>query len=153
MFSTTFRTTRYALPFATRAFSVTSRASLARMSIVGRLGVTPEEVTTANDKSLVRFVVGSSYGKGDDRKTSWFRVASFVQGMQKEFLMSIPKGSLIYIDADARMESYTDNEGNKRSNLSLIARSPGNFDVISRPRVQEEGVETNEEGLVQEAHA
>ena len=35
--------------------------------------------------------------------------------------MNIPKGSLVYIDADARMDSYTDAEGNKKSNLSLIA--------------------------------
>lgn len=31
--------------------------------------------------------------------------------------------SLLYVDADARMETYTDAEGNKRSNLSLIART------------------------------
>jgi hypothetical protein len=30
--------------------------------------------------------------------------------------------SMLYVDADARMEVYTDNEGNKKSNLSLIAR-------------------------------
>lgn len=29
--------------------------------------------------------------------------------------------SLLYVDADARMDTYTDGEGNKRSNLSLIA--------------------------------
>lgn len=29
--------------------------------------------------------------------------------------------SLLHVDADARMETYTDAEGNKRSNLSLIA--------------------------------
>lgn len=71
--------------------------------------------------------------------------------------------SLIHVDADARMETFTDNEGIKRSNLSLIARmsslpylgspvltSPGNFDVISRPRYESQ-VETDEEGVVQDA--
>jgi hypothetical protein len=29
--------------------------------------------------------------------------------------------SLMYVDADARMESFTDKDGNPRSNLSLIA--------------------------------
>jgi single-stranded DNA-binding protein len=62
------------------------------MTIVGRLGVTPEEVTVSNDRTLVRYVVGSSFGKGEDKKTSWFRVASFVEGRQKEFLLSVPKG-------------------------------------------------------------
>jgi hypothetical protein len=62
------------------------------MSIIGRLGTAPEEVTVSNDRTLVRYVIGSSYGKGEDKKTSWFRVASFVQGPQKEFLMGVPKG-------------------------------------------------------------
>lgn len=119
MFATS--TLRAAPRASTRAFSNTARASLARMSIVGRLGVSPEEVSISNDRTLVRYVVGTSTGKGEDRKTSWFRVASFVQGAQKDFLLNVPKGSLVYVDADARMESYTDAEGNKKSNLSLIA--------------------------------
>ncbi|KAH6622300.1 ssDNA binding protein-like protein [Boeremia exigua] len=130
----------------TRAFSASPASQLARMTVVGRLGVAPEEVSISGDRTLVRYVIGSSYGKGEDKKTSWFRVASFVQGAQKEFLMGVPKGSLLYIDADARMEVFTDAEGNKRSNLSLVAR---NFDVLSRART-EEG-EANDEGLVQEA--
>lgn len=81
----------------------------------------------------------------------------------KRILLTIPPRSLLHVDADARMESFTDSEGNKRSNLSLIARklllsqlypgpilmSTGNFDVISRPRI-EEHTESNDEGIVQE---
>ncbi|KAH7348037.1 hypothetical protein BKA66DRAFT_447499 [Pyrenochaeta sp. MPI-SDFR-AT-0127] len=131
----------------TRAFSSTPASQVARMNLVGRLGVAPEEVPVSGDRTLVRYVIGTSYGKGEDKKTSWFRVASFVQGAQKDFLMNLPKGSLLYVDADARMETYTDAEGNKRSNLSLIAR---NFDVLSRPRT-DEATDANDEGLVQEA--
>ena len=47
--------------------------------------------------------------------------------------MNVPKGSLLYVDADARMESYTDSEGNKRSNLSLIARKISSHLVLCRP--------------------
>lgn len=56
------------------------------------LAVAPEEVTISGDRTLVRYVIGSSFGKGEEKKTSWFRVASFVQGAQKEFLMNVPKG-------------------------------------------------------------
>ncbi|CAO2649498.1 Nn.00g068830.m01.CDS01 [Neocucurbitaria sp. VM-36] len=134
-------------PAFARAFSSTPRSQLARMTVVGRLGVAPEEVTVSGDRTLVRYVVGTSYGKGEDKKTSWFRIASFVQGPQKDYLLSVPKGSLLYVDADARMETYVDAEGNKRSNLSLVAR---NFDVLSRSR-NDDAAETNDEGLVQEA--
>ncbi|KAF2638982.1 hypothetical protein P280DRAFT_430562 [Massarina eburnea CBS 473.64] len=143
MFAQTFRA---APRMSTRAFSTTPRAALARMSIVGRLGSAPEEINVANDRTLVRYVLGSSIGKGEDRRTSWFRVASFTVGPQRDFLLSLPKGSLLYVDADARMDTFTDNDGNKRSNLSLIAKS---FEVLSRPRVENgEASEAGDEGLV-----
>ncbi|KAK1915205.1 hypothetical protein P3342_003012 [Pyrenophora teres f. teres] len=149
MMSSTFRAAAR-VPISTRtfarSFSSTRPSQLARMTVVGRLGVAPEEVTVSGDRTLVRYVVGTNYGKGEEKKTSWFRVASFVQGAQKDFLMSVPKGSLLYVDADARMETYTDNEGNKKSNLSLVAR---NFEVLSRARTEE--LDANDEGLVQEA--
>ncbi|PSN70983.1 hypothetical protein BS50DRAFT_570394 [Corynespora cassiicola Philippines] len=146
MFSSTFRAApRLATAASTRAFSSTPRASLAKMTLVGRLGTAPEEVTISNEKTLVRYVIGSSYGRGEDKKTSWFRVASFVSGPQKDVLLNAPKGSLLWVDADARMETYTDTEGNKKSNLSLITRG---FEILSRPR-NDAIPETNEEGLVQ----
>ena len=79
-------------PRFTRAFSASPASQLARMTVVGRLGVAPEEITISGDRTLVRYVIGSSFGKGEEKKTSWFRVASFVQGAQKEFLMNVPKG-------------------------------------------------------------
>ena len=90
MFARTFRAA--AAPTATRAFSTTPRSALARMSIVGRLGTAPEEIVVSGDRTLVRYNVGTSHGRGENEKTSWFRVASFVQGAQKEFLMNVPKG-------------------------------------------------------------
>ncbi|EMD67731.1 hypothetical protein GGP41_007610 [Bipolaris sorokiniana] len=149
MFTSTIRTAVRAQPVTaafTRSFSSTRPSQVARMTVVGRLGVAPEEVTISGDRTLVRYVVGTSYGKGEEKKTSWFRIASFVQGAQKDFLMNVPKGSLLYVDADARMETYLDSEGNKKSNLSLVAR---NFDVLSRARSDEP--DTNDEGLIQEA--
>jgi hypothetical protein len=92
MFSSTFRTAAARAPASTRAFSSTRPSQLARMTVVGRLGVAPEEVTVSGDRTLVRYVVGTSYGKGEDKKTSWFRIASFVQGAQKDYLMNVPKG-------------------------------------------------------------
>lgn len=75
-----------------RTFSTTPRPQIARMTVVGRLGTAPEEVTVSGERTLVRYVIGTSHGKGDDKKTSWFRVASFVTGGQKDFLLGVPKG-------------------------------------------------------------
>jgi Single-strand binding protein family len=92
--SVAFRATR--LPTTTslsaRAFSSTALASAARMSIVGRLAAAPEEFTTANDRTLVRYALGTSYGKPENRKTSWFKITAFSEGAQKDFLLNLPKG-------------------------------------------------------------
>ena len=79
-------------PVFTRAFSSTPRSQLARMTVVGRLGTAPEEVTVSGDRTLVRYVIGTNYGKGEKQKVSWFRIASFVEGAQKDYLLNVPKG-------------------------------------------------------------
>ncbi|KAF2669168.1 single-strand binding protein family [Microthyrium microscopicum] len=118
-------------PMFRRAFSTTPRPNLARMQVIGRLGAEPELVATSTGKELVRYVVASSYGPSDDRKTSWFRVASFAEGGARDFLLSLQKGTLIHLDADARMSSYDDAEGQKKSNLSLVQRS---IEILARPK-------------------
>lgn len=91
------------------------------MTIVGRLAAAPEEVAISNDRTLVRYALGTSYGKQGEQKTSWFRIASFATGPQKDFLLNLPKGTLMYVEADARFETYEDKEGKPQSNLSLIS--------------------------------
>jgi hypothetical protein len=90
MFTTTFRAAR--LPLSTRAFSVSTRASMAHLNLSGRLGAAPEEVQTNSDRSIVRYAVATTHGRGENKKTSWFKIAAFPEGGQKEFLLSLPKG-------------------------------------------------------------
>jgi len=63
------------------------------MSIVGRLGAAPEAIETSSGRTLVKYSIASNSGKSDARKTSWFKVASFVDGgPQREYLMGLGKG-------------------------------------------------------------
>jgi hypothetical protein len=77
-----------------RAFSASARAaSVARMQLVGRLGGDPELITTAGGREVVRYTVATNYGPAEDRKVSWFRVASYLpEGPQRAFLLGIGKG-------------------------------------------------------------
>lgn len=90
--STFLRPTTRLAAAGTRTFSASAAARVARMTVVGRLGAAPEEVSVSGDRTLVRYVVGTNYGKKGEQKTSWFRVASFVEGAQKEYLLGVPKG-------------------------------------------------------------
>ncbi|EYE93088.1 single-stranded DNA-binding protein [Aspergillus ruber CBS 135680] len=127
---------------AARSFSTTSRRDLARMILTGRLGTEPELQATASGREVIRYVVASDYGRTQSRKTDWFRVASFPDSeSQKNFLLNLPKGSLVYVEADTSLRQYEDAEGKKNTQLSLVQR---NIDVLRRPFVRREEGENSE---------
>jgi hypothetical protein len=76
-----------------RAFSTSPANAFARLTVTGRLGAEPELQATASGQEVVKYVVGSSHGRPDNRQTSWFRVSSFVpEGSQRDYILSLPKG-------------------------------------------------------------
>lgn len=89
---------RRSLLSASRAFSTSAtRPSFAKMTIVGRLADTPELQATSTGQEILKYAVAASSGRGDNQKTSWFRVTSFIpEGPQRDFLTSLDKG---YVDS------------------------------------------------------
>ena len=79
-----------------RAFSTTAPNNLARMQIIGRLADTPEATPTSTGREMIRYALGVNAGARDEntgqRATNWYRVASFSEGPQRDFLLSLPKG-------------------------------------------------------------
>jgi hypothetical protein len=65
------------------------------MQLIGRLADQPELVPTSTGREISRFALGVSTGKQDEegnRPVSWFNIGSFVEGPQREYLLSLPKG-------------------------------------------------------------
>ncbi len=84
---------RFAL--SARAFSTTTPRTLAKMQMIGRLADQPEDTPTSTGTALTKFALGVSTGRKDEngnRGVSWFKVASFADGGQRELLLSLPKG-------------------------------------------------------------
>jgi len=80
-------------PRAVRAFSTTPTRPLAKIILVGRLGATPEVLTTASGKEIVKYSVAHSHGSRENRKTSWFNVVQIdPREGTRDFLASLPKG-------------------------------------------------------------
>ncbi|PNP42426.1 hypothetical protein TGAM01_v203630 [Trichoderma gamsii] len=121
---------------AARAFSTTSPRSIARITIVGNLADAPEAQVSGNDKEYVRYAVASNSGSKDNRTTSWFRVTGFVEGPRRDFLLGLAKGTLVYVEGDASISSYTDSNGQTRQGLSVIQR---HIEVLKRPSLPEQG--------------
>ncbi|KOS17650.1 Single-stranded DNA-binding protein RIM1 [Escovopsis weberi] len=119
-----------------RSFSTSSPRSLAKMSIIGNLVMTPEAQPTSTGREILRYMVASNSGPKENRQSSFFRVTSFAEGKSKEFLMSLPKGSLVFVEGDATMSSYQDASGNNRTSLNVVQR---HIEVLKRPSPPEQG--------------
>ncbi|RDW78448.1 hypothetical protein BP5796_06300 [Coleophoma crateriformis] len=113
---------RRAVPVGARAFSTsTARSSFAKMTIVGRLGDVPAIEATSTGREILKYVVGTNSGPKDNQKTSWFRVVSFMdEGPQRDFIASLDKGTLVYVEGDASMSSYQDENQKTRTSLSIV---------------------------------
>ncbi|GFP52254.1 hypothetical protein ACSS6W_003718 [Trichoderma asperelloides] len=139
MSSFLFRRATAATAGAARAFSTTSPRSIARITIVGNLADAPEAQvggSEQNPKEYIRYAVASNSGSKENRQTSWFRVTGFVDGPRKDFLLGLPKGTLVYVEGDASISSYQDSNGQTRHGLSVIQRS---IEVLKRPSLPEQG--------------
>ncbi|KAI0834803.1 nucleic acid-binding protein, partial [Hypoxylon sp. FL0890] len=120
-----------AAPSLSRAFSVSARREISKITVVGNLAATPEVKATSTGREVVEYAVASSSGPRDNRHTSWFRISAFLeQGPRRDFLTSLPKGATVYVEGDAIMNSYNDSEGKPRTALNIYQRT---IEVLRRP--------------------
>ncbi|KAM3500798.1 hypothetical protein MY10362_006094 [Beauveria mimosiformis] len=120
---------------AARAFSTSSPRSVARITIVGNLADTPEVVTTNSGREIIKYAVASNSGPRENRQTSWFRVTSFAEGPRKDYLMTLPKGTSVFVEGDASTGTYQDKDGQTRNSFNIVQR---NIEVLRRPQSQAE---------------
>lgn len=77
----------------TRAFSTSRPSQLARVTLIGRLGVDAESTATSKGTPIIKYVLGSNTGSKENPETSWFRVTAFPKtDGSKEYLSSLAKG-------------------------------------------------------------
>ncbi|KAG6000413.1 hypothetical protein E4U43_001602 [Claviceps pusilla] len=119
---------------AARSFSTSSPRSLARITVIGNLANTPEVQTTSSGREILKYAVASNHGPRDNRQTSWFRVTSFVEGPRKDYMLTLPKGTTVYVEGDASISSYQDGNGQPRSSLGIVQRS---FEVLKKPQTEQ----------------
>jgi single-stranded DNA-binding protein len=105
-----------------RTFSTTPRSQLAKIQLIGHLAGAPEVSATSTGHEIVKYSLATSSGPRDNRQTSWWRVTAFLEpGPRRDFLTDLQKGTLIYVEGEAKMDSY-ETEGGKRSSLSIVHR-------------------------------
>ncbi|KAK0711152.1 hypothetical protein B0H67DRAFT_491610 [Lasiosphaeris hirsuta] len=114
-----------------RTFSSTTPRPIAKVTIIGNLADTPELKATSTGREILKFSVASNSGPQDNRHTSWFNVTSFVDGPRREFLQSLSKGTLVFVEGDISINTWEDAEGKSRSGVNVVHR---NLEVLRRPQ-------------------
>ncbi|KAI9852063.1 MAG: ssDNA-binding protein, mitochondrial [Vezdaea acicularis] len=139
--------------FATRrAFSTSPSSQLARINLIGRLGAEPEIQSTSTGTDVIKYPLAvDTHGKASDRKTSWFKVTSFVgEGPTRDFIMGLQKGTLLFVEGDVSIPQFQDADGAMRSTMNITQRT---FEVLKRPyqvpsegSAHSEGTQTADQG-------
>ncbi|MDM8525399.1 single-stranded DNA-binding protein [Desulfococcaceae bacterium HSG8] len=95
-------------------------ASHCKIILIGYLGRDPELRYTPDGLAVANFSMAvTEKVKGEDL-TQWFRVSAF--GRTGEIAAEyLSKGKQVYIEGRLRTSEWTDNEGNRRFSLEVIA--------------------------------
>lgn len=93
--------------------------------IMGRLTFDPELRTTPNGISVVRFQVACERNfqrSGEERKADFIDVTAWRQ--TAEFISRyFHKGSMIAVEGSIQTENFTDQNGNKRKSVQVVANN------------------------------
>ncbi|OCH95956.1 nucleic acid-binding protein [Obba rivulosa] len=135
---------------ASRAFSTSStRADVAKLTLVGRLVRQPEVRRTRNDKEFVSYSVATtdydnraSTPEEPKYRSTFHNVFSF-NPSSYTYLRSVPKGSLVYVEAGFELREPDPNaEPSSPQGQRQIFLRHESLRLLSKPKnAREEGAE------------
>jgi single-strand DNA-binding protein len=96
-----------------------------KVILVGRLGVDPEIKATSKGDEYANFSLATSKKiKTKDgtwqEKTTWHKITTFDPNLTKTIKDYVTKGTMLYLEGEIDVSEYTDSNGNKKYNTSII---------------------------------
>lgn len=82
-----------------RTFSTASplQSSVAKIQLIGRLAAEAELAATSDGTDMIRYSLATNSGTRENRKTSWWKIASFAgEGKGRDLLLSLGKGLVFF---------------------------------------------------------
>lgn len=90
--------------------------------ITGRLTADPVRRTTQGGKDLADFTVATDRGRGDNKKTAFFRCTAW-EGRAEPVLAYLHKGDLVCVTGTVNATAYTGKDGKVHSSLEITVQS------------------------------
>jgi len=101
-------------------------------TVFGNVGSDPEMATTSGGTDVLKFSVASNAGHGDQKTTTWVKVAVF--GKQAGSLRSlVAKGNRVIATGRLKAREWTGRDGGKRTDVELDA---DNVQIVDYPEQQ-----------------
>ncbi|CAD6582778.1 MAG: ssDNA-binding protein, mitochondrial [Cyphobasidiales sp. Tagirdzhanova-0007] len=121
-----------------RSFATSCSASLARMTLIGRLGASPQPTKDKQGRDILIYSVATNDrtvpagpdGTRPEQTTSWHRVLSY-NSAGRDYLSALPSGTLLHIEADFKKRTTKDESGNYAEQTLLLMR---NVEVLGKPK-------------------
>lgn len=94
------------------------------ITIIGNVGKEPEVRFNSAGKAIATFSVATTYGKDDNKQTTWHDVVCF--GEQAEQIAdNLTKGVRVIVIGRFNKDSYEAKDGTKRTKVEIIADDIG----------------------------
>ena len=107
--------------------------TMARVQIIGNVGKV-EAKYSPEGKLICEFSVAHNFTNRGEKTANWF-TGAFWEKRGELFNDMVQVGTLVYIDGDLELQSWTDKEGQNHSKLAL---KPSNFRVLANGKPKEE---------------
>ena len=88
----------------------------------GRLARDVEVRQTNAGKSVANFAIAVDTGYGENKKANFFNIVAFEKTAEL-IATYFHKGDRILLETEAQQNSWTDKDGNKRSEVNFVVRS------------------------------
>ena len=104
-----------------------------KVILVGRTGTDPEIKTIKSGEMAIMSIATTEKVRDKDTqqmtdKTTWHKVVTFDPNLSKTIKNYVSKGTMLYIEGQIDVSQYTDSNGNKRYNTSILI--PRYFSVM-----------------------
>jgi len=96
-----------------------------KVILVGRTGTDPEIKTIKSGEMAIMSIATTEKVRDKETqqmtdKTTWHKVVTFDPNLSNTIKNYVTKGTLIYLEGQIDVSQYTDNNGNKRYNTSVL---------------------------------
>lgn len=115
-----------------------SKGTVARATIIGRMGSAAEVKTIRGDTRVANISLAVTQGWGDKETTSWFNIQLFGDKRIDAIEQYTDKGTKLFVEGELRIRKY-EKDGQNRYATEIVVGYDGVVEILSSKEERESG--------------